>query len=244
MCFRLFHKKVHEKKEARIYSDKLDQFADEVHKRRGFLTFMKNAKRLRANRIDLEERQAEFALYRKQKAFSEFKTLLFPRINSMKSNLKAMKFYILRLYSISFEAWKISYKQGNLNSQREAFSFAAKENRQASGGGSFVKPPKLLTNLNMRSALMERSASNVEEEEEEQSSSDRDLKSSSESMRLYFQKWTGRSAGISDRMSISTDKTSVLMKALEKIQHRYLEEGFENLTEMSFEDNNKSASLY
>jgi len=228
MCFRLFHKKVHEKKEAKIYSDKLDQFADEVHKRRGFLTFMKNAKRLRANRIDLEEREAEFALYRKQKAFSEFKTLLFPRINAMKSNLKAMKFYILKLYSISFEAWKTSYRQGNLSSQREPFSFA-KENKQ--GGGSFVKPK--LANLNMRSALVERSASNTVEEEE-QSSSDRDLKSSSESMRLYFHKWTGRSTGTGAGMS--ANKTNVLAEVLAKVQRRYLEEVFDSLTEVSFED--------
>lgn len=227
MCFRLFHKKVEERRESRIYSEKLDQFADEVYKRRSFLTFMKNAKRLRVNRQDLEEREAEFTLSRKVKAFSEFKTILFPRINAMKSNLKAMKFYILRLYSISFGAWKTLYKQGNLNTQREESSFA-KENRSS----GFHKPK--LSNLNVRSALMERSESNTVIEE---SSSERDLKSSSESMRLYFHQWKGRSEpGSGTGWGAGGNKANAIINALSKIQRRYLEEGFESLTELSFED--------
>jgi len=230
MCFRLFHKKVEERREARMYSEKLDQFADEVYKRRGFLTFMKNAKRLRANRQDIEEREAEFALSRKVKAFSEFKSVVFPRINAMKSNLKAMKFYILRLYSISFSAWKMLYKQGTLSTQREGRSNATtKENRQ----GGFMK--QKLANLNMRQALTERSESNTVIEEE--SGSERDMKQSSESMRIYYHQWQGRSEpGSGTGWGAGGNKANAIINALSKIQRRYLEEGFESLTDLSFED--------
>jgi len=226
MCFRLFHKKVEERREARVYSEKLDQFADEVYKRRGFLTFMKNAKRLRANRQDLEEREAEFALSRKVKAFSEFKSVLFPRIKAMKSNLKAMKFYILRLYSISFGAWKTLYKQGSLSTQREGRPNISKENRQ----GGLMK--QKMANLNMRPALTDRSESNTIIEE---SSSERDMKQSSESMRTFYHQWQGRS-GSGTGWGAGGNKANAIVDALSKIQRRYLEEGFESLTELSFED--------
>ena len=111
MCFRLFQRKIEEHKEVRNYGNKLDQFALEVYKRKSFLTFSKNASRLVIQRNALKESEELFLALRRKKAFREFKQLIMPRIDRMRTNFKAMKFYVLKLYLMAFDHWKLFLSQ-------------------------------------------------------------------------------------------------------------------------------------
>lgn len=110
MCFRLFQRRVTEHKEARVYTEKLDQFAFEIYRRRSFLTFLTNTLQRKASRKILQKSTKSFQSFLKQKAFADLTKILMPRINHMKDNMKAMKWYILRLYSVAFRRWKLFRK--------------------------------------------------------------------------------------------------------------------------------------
>lgn len=105
LCFRLFKRKIYERKEARHYGRKLNQFALELYKRRSFSYFFEKVQQKKIERETVHKSQQQFLLYRKKKAFMELKATLIPRVNYIKDNLKAMKLYILNLYGFTFDHW-------------------------------------------------------------------------------------------------------------------------------------------
>lgn len=131
-CFKLFQRKVNERKETRNYFKKLNQFAFEVYKRRGFLLFLQSALLSKVTRQSLKQSYHAFLDLRRNKAFLDMKRVVWPRVLAMRKNMKAMKFYMLTLFGTTFHYWKkflrqkLETKQISLKIQENAVYYKKK----------------------------------------------------------------------------------------------------------------------